>query len=77
MKYEKNVKLQNCSFQLDLQMLSDIVSDKMYIFGFNFEKYNWNSKIAFFKQYMWDTKKPLNGKSFAWMKSSNSHPDLF
>ena len=31
MKYEKNAGLQNCSFQYDLLILSDIVSDKTYI----------------------------------------------
>ena len=38
--YEKNVILQNCSFQLDLQILSDIASDKKYIFHFNLKKYD-------------------------------------
>ena len=32
--------MENCSFQKDLQILSDIVSDKMYIFHFNLEKYD-------------------------------------
>ena len=32
MKYEKNARKQSCSFQKDLQILSDIVSEKTYIF---------------------------------------------
>ena len=28
MWYEKNVRIQNCSFQKDLQILSDAVSDQ-------------------------------------------------
>ena len=34
----KKVRIQNCLFQLDLQSLPDIVSDKTYIFYFNFKK---------------------------------------
>ena len=37
-------------------MLSDTVSDIMYIFRFNFKKYDENSKILFFKENMWDGK---------------------
>ena len=34
-KIRKNVRIQNCSFQKDLQFLSQTVSDKTYIFRFN------------------------------------------
>ena len=40
MKYEKNVRMQNCSSQKDLLILTDIISDKRYIFHFNFKKYD-------------------------------------
>ena len=32
MKYEKNVRIQSCSFQIDLQVLSDTVSKKHIFF---------------------------------------------
>ena len=64
MKYEKNVRIQSCSFQKDLQILYHTVSDKTYIFRFNYKKYDWNSKIPFFRQNMWDTKKRLDEKLF-------------
>ena len=38
MKYEKNVSSQNCLFRKDLQIFSDIVSDKTYIFHFNLKE---------------------------------------
>ena len=43
MKFEKNVRMQNCLFQQDLKILSDIVSDEMYIFHFNLKKIRSNS----------------------------------
>ena len=61
MKYEKNVSLQNCSFQLNLQILSGMVSDKTYIFHLNLKKYDSISKIPLFKQNMLHTKKTLMG----------------
>ena len=36
--------------------MSDIVSNKMYIFCFSFKKYHENSKTLIFKQNMWDPK---------------------
>ena len=38
------------------------VSDKMYIFYFNFKKRHWNSKILFFKQNIWEWKKTFRWK---------------
>ena len=35
MKFEKNVRIQSCSFQKDLQILSHTVSEKTYSFRFN------------------------------------------
>ena len=35
---KKNARMQDCSFQLDLQILFYTVSDKIYIFRFNFNK---------------------------------------
>ena len=32
MEYEKNVRIKSCSFQKDLQILSNTVSEKTYIF---------------------------------------------
>ena len=40
MKYEKNVRIQSCSFQKYLQILSHTVSEKKYIFRFNSKKYD-------------------------------------
>ena len=41
-----------------LQICSDTVSDKTYIFlRSNSRKYDWNLKISSFKQNIWDTKK--------------------
>ena len=59
MKHEKNVRIQNYLLQKGIQILCGTVSDKMYIFLFNFNKYDWNSKIKFFKQNMWDMKETL------------------
>ena len=38
MKYEKNVRMQNCLFQYDLQILCDTFSDKMNNLSFIFKK---------------------------------------
>ena len=46
----KNVRIQSCSFQKDLQILSHIISEKTYIFRFNSKKYDSNSRIPFFRQ---------------------------
>ena len=62
MKYEKNVGIQSSSFQKDLQIMFHTVSDKRYIFRFNSKKYDLNSKIPFFTQNMWDTKKTFRWK---------------
>ena len=40
MKYEKNVRIQSCSFQKDLKILSNTVFDKTYIFRFDSKKYD-------------------------------------
>ena len=64
MKYEKNVRIQNCSFQKDLQILSHTVSDKRY-FSFQFQKIRLKFKNSIFRQIMWDIKKRLDGKLFA------------
>ena len=61
----KKLRMQSYSFQKDLQFLSNTVSDKTYIFRFNCKKYDWNLKIPFFRQNMWDTKKRLDVKLFA------------
>ena len=42
--------------------MSDIVSDKTYVFHFNLKKYDWNKKISLFKKDMWDMKKTLRQK---------------
>ena len=39
-RYEKIVMIQNYLLHKDLQILSDAVSDKMYIFRFNSKKYD-------------------------------------
>ena len=62
MKYKKNVRIQSCLFQKYLQILFHTVSEKTYIFRFNSKKYDWNSKIPFFRQNMWDTKKTFRWK---------------
>ena len=54
-------------------MLFHTVYDKTYIFRFNSKKYDSNSKIPFFRQNMWDTKKRLDGNLFAQVRSKNSH----
>ena len=52
MIYGKNVSSQNCSLQKDLQIFSDIVSDKTYIFNFNLkntfkvQKFNFSNKMC-------------------------------
>ena len=42
----------------------DIVSDKTYIFHFNFKKYDLNSKIPLFKQNMWHKKRKVEMYNF-------------
>ena len=46
----KNVRIQSCSFQKDLQVLSHTVYEKTHIFCFNSKKYDLNSRIPFFRQ---------------------------
>ena len=40
MKYEKNLRIQICSYQKDPKILSNTVSEKTYIFRFNSKKYD-------------------------------------
>ena len=56
-KYEKKVMTQNCLLNKDLQVRIAIFYHKMYIFLSNLKKYYWKSKIQFFNNNMWNSKK--------------------
>ena len=53
----KNVMIQNSLLHKDLQVWIAIFFHKMYISLFNLKKYYWKSKIKFFNNNMWNTKK--------------------
>ena len=61
-KYEKNVKKQNFLLHKDLQVWIRTLFHEMYIFLFNLKKYYWTSKIQFFNNNVWNTKKTLECK---------------
>ena len=65
MKYEKNVRIQSCSFQKDLQILFHTVSEKTYIFPFNSKKYDSNSRIPYLDKIYEIHKKRSDEKLFA------------
>ena len=65
MKYEKNVRIQSCSFQKDLQILSDAVSRKTYIFRFNPKNTFKIQKFHFLDKICEIQKKRFDGKLFA------------
>ena len=61
-KYEKNVSLQNCSFQYDLQILSGIVSNKTYICILISKNTIKIQKFHYLNKYVAYTKKTLRRK---------------
>ena len=65
MKYEKNVRIQSCSFQTDLQILNHTVSEKTYIFRFNSKNTIKIKKFHFLDKIFEIQKKHLDGKLFA------------
>ena len=72
---KKNVRMQSCSFQKDLQFLFHTVSDKTYIFSFNSKNTIKIQKFHFLNKICGMQKKRLDGKLFALMGSTNSHQD--
>ena len=65
MKYEKNVRIQSCLFQKDLQVLSHTVYEKTYIFCFNSKNTIKIQEFHFLDKIYEIHKKRLNEKLFA------------
>ena len=68
--------MQNCSLQRGIQILSDTVSDKMYIFDIFLKNTIKIPKFHFLNQICEIRKTPWDGQLFAYMRFTNSQQDI-